>query len=72
MDKLKKKIEDYVEYILFQHDMSVGRNENNMNTRNKIIARCMSDLERHKGLAEVLQNDKQIEYFVRQTILYMV
>jgi len=70
--RIKEKIENYVEQLLFLHDMSVGRNENNMKTKDRIVARCMSDLEKHKGLAEILQNDKQIEYFVRQTILYMV
>ena len=72
MEELKKKIESYVENLLFQHDMSVRRNENNQKTMDKIVARCMSDLKKHKGLAEILQNDRQIEYFVRQTILYMV
>lgn len=72
MDKLRKKIENYVSNLLFLHDMSVGRNENNQKTMDKIVERCMADLERHKGLAEILQNDRQIEYFVRQTILYMV
>ena len=72
MNELKKKIERYVEQLLFLHDMSVGRNENNMKTKDKIVARCMSDLKKHNGLTEILQNDRQIEYFVRQTILYMV
>lgn len=72
MDELRKKIENYVSNLLFLHDMSVGRNENNQKTMDKIVERCMSDLERHKGLVEILQNDRQIEYFVRQTILYMV
>lgn len=72
MVEIKKKIESYVENLLFQHDMSVGRNENNQKTMDKIVTRCMSDLGKHKGLAEILQNDRQIEYFVKQTILYMV
>lgn len=72
MDELRKKIENYVSNLLFLHDMSVGRNKNNQKTMDKIVERCMADLERHKRLAEILQNDRQIEYFVRQTILYMV
>lgn len=72
MDELKKKIENYVSNLLFLYDMSVGRNENNQKTMGRIVARCLSDLEKHNGLAELLQNDKQIEYFVRQTILYMI
>lgn len=72
MEEIKKKIESYVSNILFLHDMSVGRNENNKKTMERIVAKCMSDLERHEGLLEILKNDRQIEYFVRQTILYMV
>ena len=72
MEVMKKKIENYVENILFLHDMSIHRNEDNKKTMDRIVERCMKDLERHEGLLELLQNDRQIEYFVRQTILYMV
>ena len=54
------------------HDMSPWRNEGNQKRMDKIIEKCMSDLEASDRLLELLQNDKQIEYFVRQTILYMV
>ncbi len=72
MEKIKKKIEDYVSNLLFQHDMATWRNENNQETMDKIVEKCMKDLKRHDGLLKMLENDKQIEYFVRQTILYMV
>lgn len=72
MEEIKKKIEDYVSNLLFQHDMAVWRNENNQKTMDKIIEKCMEDLKRHNSLLEILDNDKQIEYFVCQTILYMV
>lgn len=29
MDKIKKKIEDYVRDLLYLHDMSIRRNEHN-------------------------------------------
>lgn len=72
MDQIKKKIESYVCYLLHQHDMSIGRNENNKNAMYRIVAKCIKDLEKHEGLIEALENEKQIEYFVRQTILYMI
>lgn len=69
---IKKKIEEYVSNLLYHHDMATWRNENNQKRMDIIVAKCMEDLESHNGLLELLQNDKQIEYFVRQTILYMV
>ena len=70
-DKVKK-IEEYVGIILHMHDMSPWRSEGNQKRMDKIVAKCMSDLESNDRLVKLLQNDKQIEYFVRQTILYMV
>lgn len=72
MEDIEKKIEEYVCVILHMHDMSPWRNENFQKISDRIVSRCMKELERHNGLAELLKNDKQIEYFVRQTILYMV
>jgi hypothetical protein len=72
MKEIKQKIEDYVSNVLFQHDLSSWRNETNKAIMNKIIAKCMSDLETKDGLLELFENDKQVEYFVRQTILYLV
>ena len=72
MNEIKNKIEDYVSDLLYQHDMSIGRNENNKKIMNRIVDKCMEDLSTHDGLIELLENDNKIEYFVRQTILYMV
>lgn len=72
MEEIQKKVEAYVEFLLHLHDMSVTRNANNKKTMDRIVAKCMDDLRKHEGLAETLQNDFQIHYFVRQTILYMV
>lgn len=72
MEEMKKKIEEYVEIILHMHDMSPWRSEGNQKRMDKIVSKCMADLEASDRLVKLLQNDKQIEYFVRQTILYMV
>lgn len=71
-NEIKKNIEDYVWDLLYQHDMSPGKNERNKERMNKIVERCMKDLQRHNCLLEILENDTQIKYFVRQTILYML
>lgn len=70
--KIRKKIEEYVSNLLYQHDMATWRNDDNQKRMDRIVAKCMKGLESHDGLLELLQNDKQIEYFVKQTILYMV
>lgn len=72
MEDMKKKIEEYVGVILHMHDMSPWRNEGNQKRMDKIVSKCMSELEASDKLVKLLQNEKQIEYFVRQTILYMV
>lgn len=72
MDEIKKKIEKYVEQLLYVHDMSIYRNINNRNTKDRIVTKCMEDLQKNEGLLELLENDSQIKYFVRQTILYMI
>lgn len=72
MEEIRKKIEAYVEEVLHLHDMSIYRNTNNKKTMDRIVAKCMDDLQKHEGLPEMLKNDAQIHYFVRQTILYMV
>ena len=72
MDEIKKKIENYVSNLMFQHDMAPWRNESYKERMDKIVQKCMDDLETHDGLVDLLQHDEQIYYFVRQTILYMV
>lgn len=71
VDTIKKEIEEYVETILFQHDLAVGRNAHNQEIKNKIVTKCFTDLERHR-LSEMIENKCQIHYFVRQSILYLV
>lgn len=72
MNEIKNKIKNYVWDLLYQHDISPRRSENNKNIMNRIINKCIEDLERHTELLELLKNDWQIEYYVRQTILYMI
>ena len=71
IEAIEKKIKDYVEVILFQHDLNIYRNDMNKKIYEKIVRKCMSDLENEK-LLKLFTNDAQIEYFVRQTMLYLV
>ena len=51
------KIEKYVSNMLYQHDMADWRNKNNQKRMDRIVAKCMEELESHDGLLELLQND---------------
>lgn len=70
--ELEKKIREYVSALLYQHDMAPWRTEDNQKRLEKIVAKCMRDIELHNGLSDLLKSNNQIEYFVRQTILYMI
>ena len=71
IELIEKKIRDYVEFILFQHDLNIYRNDTNKKIYEKIVSKCMDDLE-NEELLKSFTNESQIEYFVRQTILYLV
>lgn len=71
IEAMEEKIRAYAENILFQHDLSIYRNDTNKKIYEKIVNKCMSDLENEK-LLKLFTNEPQIEYFVRQTILYLV
>lgn len=72
LDEVKQEIEEYVEIVLFQHDLNVNRNDTNMRIRNKILSTCLSDLEKHPGVWQSFEHKNAIDYFVRQTILGLV
>lgn len=71
IEAIEKKIRDYVEFILFQHDLDIHRNNTNKKIYEKIVRKCMSDLE-NEELLKLFTNESQIECFVRQTVLYLV
>lgn len=70
LEKMEQIIKDYVSVILHRHDMSPWRNSTNKKVCNKIIDKCMSDLQ-NKELLKVFDDESQIKYFVRQTILLL-
>lgn len=70
--KVAEKIKEYANDLLYRHDMSPNRTEENQKRLDKIVTRCIEDIEEHPNLVNLLKSENQIEYFVRQTILYMV
>lgn len=69
--EIEEKIRAYVERYLFLHDLAIWRNDTNKKIYEKIVRKCMSDLE-DEELLGLFTNESQIEYFVRQSILYLV
>lgn len=65
------KVEKYVRDILQQHDLSVARNSTNKKIFNNIVDKCMDDLK-NTELRDQFDNDNQVKYFVRQSILYLI
>lgn len=71
IEMIEKKIRNYVEFILFHHDLNIYRNDTNKKIYEKIVSKCMNDLE-NEELLKSFAHESQIEYFVRQTMLYLV
>lgn len=69
---IQKMIEDYVWSILYRHDLNVSRNNKNKERQQRIVSRCMKELEENTELLAKIQTKNQVEYYVRQTILLMI
>ena len=65
------KVRDYTEFILHQHDLSIYRNDTNRKIYDKVVEKCMTDLA-NPELLKLFTNAPQLEYFVRQTMLYLI
>ena len=66
---IENVITDYVNTLLYQHDMSVSGSDRNQKIAEKIINRCVNDII---PKLDEFTLDMQIRYFVRQTMLYMI
>lgn len=71
LETAEKEIRAYTELILDLHDMNIHRNNTNRKICDKIIEKCMNDLANPK-LLKLFTNRPQLEYFVRQTVLYLI
>ena len=64
IEAMEEKIRAYAENILFQHDLSIYRNDTNKKIYEKIVSKCMSDLENEK-LLKLFTNEPQIVFGIR-------
>lgn len=67
---IEKEIEDYVYSLLLRYDMSPDRVKKNDEIKDKIVRRCKQKLEEYEDLSSMFDDNSQIHYFVKQTILY--
>mgnify|MGYP003013241414 CR=1 FL=1 len=72
LQKIENEIRKYTSVLLFSHDMNINRNNINRCIYNKIVNICLDTLKNSDELLNEFENEAQVRYFVRQTILYLV
>lgn len=70
MNHLKEKVEAMISYIFGKYDMRKG--ENNKLRMQKLTEFCMKDINKHPTLIKELNDKTALEYFVIQSIIYMM
>lgn len=72
LQKIENEIRKYTSVLLFSHDMNIDRNNINRCIYDKIVNICLDTLKNSDELLNEFENEAQVRYFVRQTILYLV
>ena len=67
---MKEKVEAMISYIFGKYDMRKG--ENNKLRMQKLTEFCMKDINKHPTLIKELSDKTALEYFVIQSIIYMM
>lgn len=67
---MKNKIESTISYLYGKYDLRKG--DVNRAKMDNVLRACMEDIEKHPFIADALDSQKKIEFFVMQTILGMV
>ena len=68
-EKITQEIKEYTVLLLHMHDLDANRNTENRHLYERIVEKCCNDLI--PDVVEQLENKQQIQYFVRQSILYL-
>lgn len=72
LQKIENEIRKYTSFLLFSHDMNIDRNNIYRCIYDKIVNICLDGLRNSDELLNEFENEAQVRYFVRQTILYLV
>ena len=67
---MKEKVEAMISYIFGKYDMRKG--ENNKLRMLKLTEFCIKDINEHPTLIKELSDKTALEYFVIQSIIYMM
>jgi hypothetical protein len=67
---MKEKLKDMISHVFGKYGMRKGLdNEFRMK---RLLDFCMSDIESHPSLEESLKTKESLEFFVTQSIIYMM
>lgn len=67
---MKDKIEKTISYIFGEYDMRKGKK--NSITMQRLAKFCLDDIKEHPGLEKELNDTKKLEFFVIQSMIYML
>ena len=67
---IQTEVETMISYVFGKYDMRKG--DKNKLRMKKLLKYCMKDITEHPLLKQSLNNRKAMEYFVTQTIIYMM
>lgn len=67
---MKERVEAMISYIFGKYDMRKG--ENNRLRMQKLAEFCLQNIEEHPNLKDELENKSALEYFVIQSIIYLI
>lgn len=69
-DNIEQRIKDMISYVFGKYDMRKGRtNEFRMK---KLLDFCMEDIEIHPSLKESLVTKESLEFFIIQSMIYII
>ena len=67
---MKKRLEDMISYVFGKYDMRTGID--NKIRMEKLSQFCWGDIESHPGLEAIFDDNDKLEFFVIQSIIYMM
>lgn len=68
--EIKEEIEETISNLFGQYDMRIkGESCQKME---RLLKNCMEDIEKHPHLLNTLKTQKELDFFVIQTMIYML
>ena len=67
---MKKRLEDMISYVFGKYDMRTD--VSNKTRMEKLLQFCFDDIESHTGIETIFDDNDKLEFFVIQSIIYMM